>query len=243
MSLTSSPSSLLITCLYHLNLASLAFSVMSTTPHVLISSFHNVSEQLSFISSYYVSIPSQPYFPQLLCNCHAMSSSDLFIPYLLFSLSPTAKFCYKETCHVFTTQEMNYNVAEGYCRDIGYNIIKINSKTKNEYVANVIKSLTMSDDWIKSYIGMYSAIPFPPCVPLSILRLHFIQIIQYHVITVFIYVMFNKYKTFSVLIYSYINTNGNCENEKLYGNTTPGGRIVLSHTISSFPMQFPRVLM
>jgi hypothetical protein len=175
-----------------------------------------------------VSIPSQPYFPQLLCNCHAMSSSDLFIPYLLFSLSPTAKFCYKETCHVFTTQKMNYNAAEGYCRDIGYNIIKINSKTKNEYVANVIKSLTMRDDWIKSYIGMYSAIPFPPCVPLSILRLHFIQIIQYHVITVFIYVMFNKYKTFSVLIYSYINTSGNCENEKLCGNTTPGGRIVFT---------------
>jgi hypothetical protein len=28
----------------------------------------------------------------------------------------------------------------------------------------------------------------------------------------------NKYKTFSVLIYSYINTSGNWENEKLCGN-------------------------
>jgi hypothetical protein len=35
--------------------------------------------------------------------------------------------------------------------------------------------------------------------------------------------LFNKYKTFSVLIYSYVNTNGNWENEKLYGNTTPEG--------------------
>ena len=33
--------------------------------------------------------------------------------------------------------------------------------------------------------------------------------------------LFNKYKTFSVLIYSYINTSGNWENEKLCGNTTP----------------------
>jgi hypothetical protein len=37
--------------------------------------------------------------------------------------------------------------------------------------------------------------------------------------------IFNKYKTFSVLIYSfiYINTSGNWENEKLCGNTTPEG--------------------
>jgi hypothetical protein len=40
----------------------------------------------------------------------------------------------------------------------------------------------------------------------------------------------NKYKlTFSVLIYSYINTSGNWENEKLCGrNTTPGGRSVFT---------------
>ena len=31
------------------------------------------------------------------------------------------------------------------------------------------------------------------------------------------------YKTFSVLIYSYINTSGNWKNEKLCGNTTPQG--------------------
>jgi hypothetical protein len=38
----------------------------------------------------------------------------------------------------------------------------------------------------------------------------------------------NKYKTFSVLIYSYINTSGNWENEKLCGNTTPEGRSVFT---------------
>ena len=31
---------------------------------------------------------------------------------------------------------------------------------------------------------------------------------------------FKKYKTFSVLIYSYINTSGNWKNEKLCGNFT-----------------------
>jgi hypothetical protein len=66
MSLTSSPSSLLITCPHHLNLAYLTFSAISTTPHLLISSFHNVSGQLSFISSYYMSIPLQHCFPHLL---------------------------------------------------------------------------------------------------------------------------------------------------------------------------------
>jgi hypothetical protein len=30
--------------------------------------------------------------------------------------------------------------------------------------------------------------------------------------------IFNKYKTFSVLIYSYVNTSGNWENEKLCEN-------------------------
>ena len=38
--------------------------------------------------------------------------------------------------------------------------------------------------------------------------------------------IFKKYKTFSVLIYSYINTSGNWKNEKLCGNTTPAGRSV-----------------
>ena len=37
---------------------------------------------------------------------------------------------------------------------------------------------------------------------------------------------FKKYKTFSVLMYSYINTSGNWKNEKLSGNTTPAGRSV-----------------
>jgi hypothetical protein len=40
--------------------------------------------------------------------------------------------------------------------------------------------------------------------------------------------IFNKYKTFSVLIYSYINTSGNWENEKLCGNTAPEGRSVFT---------------
>ena len=51
--------------------------------------------------------------------------------------------------------------------------------------------------------------------------------------------IFNKYKTFFVLIYSYINTSGNWENEKLCGNTTPEGRR-LSHNFEF--SQFPRVL-
>jgi hypothetical protein len=41
---------------------------MSTTSHhLLISSFHNVSDQLTFISSYYMSIPSQLPSPSLQC--------------------------------------------------------------------------------------------------------------------------------------------------------------------------------
>ena len=109
MSLTSSPSSRLITCPCHLNLTSLTFSAVSTTAHLLMSSFHkylwptllhlfflcvhtisvllpslslqclsphifwslhfiNISDQLSFISSYYVSMPSQFCFPHLLCT-------------------------------------------------------------------------------------------------------------------------------------------------------------------------------
>ena len=44
---------------------------------------------------------------------------------------------------------------------------------------------------------------------------------QYNSQLTFTPLTFNKYKTFSVLIYSYINTSGNWENEKLCGNTTP----------------------
>ena len=42
------------------------------------------------------------------------------------------------------------------------------------------------------------------------------------------YITFKKYKTFSVLIYSYIDTSGNWKNEKLCGNTTPAGRSVFT---------------
>jgi hypothetical protein len=42
---------------------------MSTTPHLLISSFDNVSDQLFFIS-YYMSMSSQPCFPHLLCSVY-----------------------------------------------------------------------------------------------------------------------------------------------------------------------------
>ena len=41
-------------------------------------------------------------------------------------------------------------------------------------------------------------------------------------------VIFKKYKIFSVLIYSCINTSGNWKNEKLCGNTTPAGRSVFT---------------
>ena len=44
----------------------------------------------------------------------------------------------------------------------------------------------------------------------------------------FLYLRNLKYKTFSVLIYSYINTSGNWKNEKLCGNTTPAGRSVFT---------------
>jgi hypothetical protein len=47
-------------------------------------------------------------------------------------------------------------------------------------------------------------------------------------------VIFNKYKTFSVLIYSYINTSGNWENEKLCGNATPEGRSVGRRVFTQF---------
>ena len=58
MSLTSFPSSRLITRPCHLNLASLTFSAMSTISHLpLIASLCNVFGQLFFISSYYSTCP------------------------------------------------------------------------------------------------------------------------------------------------------------------------------------------
>ena len=83
LSLTTSSSCLIITCLYHLNLASFIFSTMSTTPHLLISSFHNVSNHFFFITSYYMSTSSQPCFFHLRYNVYHSTSSDLFISWCL----------------------------------------------------------------------------------------------------------------------------------------------------------------
>ena len=57
---------------------------------------------------------------------------------------------------MFTPQKMNYNAGEEYCRDIGYNVVKINSEEKNKYVANVIKSSTLDDEFVNPFIGMSS---------------------------------------------------------------------------------------
>ena len=102
-----------ITSSYHIDLASLTFSAMSITLHLLLnSSFHNASEQLSFISSYDMSTPSQlaslifsamPTTPHLLLisSFHNVSDKISFIssyymsipsqpclPYLLYNVYP-----------------------------------------------------------------------------------------------------------------------------------------------------------
>ena len=52
-------------------------------------------------------------------------------------------------------------------------------------------------------------------------------------------IIFNKYKTFSVLIYAVYQHEWNWENEKLCGNTTPEGRSVFVQFRVS---RLPRVL-
>ena len=59
---------------------------------------------------------------------------------------------------MFTPEKMNYNAAEEYCRDIGYNVIKINSEEKNDYIADIIKSSTMDDGFVNAFLGMYVGI-------------------------------------------------------------------------------------
>jgi hypothetical protein len=73
---------------------------MSTTTHLLICSFHIVSDQLSFISSYYVSIPSLPCF-----TFSAMSATRHLLNFSFHSLSDQQSFLsfyyiriYKRTC-------------------------------------------------------------------------------------------------------------------------------------------------
>ena len=104
MFLTSSPSSLLITSPYHLNLASITFCAICLPPHIFSSlhsimsltsspsslQLHNVSDQLSFISSYYVSIPSLPCFPHLLCNVFHLTSCHLFNTIMFLTSSPSS---------------------------------------------------------------------------------------------------------------------------------------------------------
>jgi hypothetical protein len=95
MSLTSSPSSLHIMCPYYLSLAPLIYSAMSITLHIrLISSSHDVADQLSFISSYYVSILSQPCSLHLLCNVYHSSRLHMFVwslhPMTLLTSSPSS---------------------------------------------------------------------------------------------------------------------------------------------------------
>ena len=48
--------------------------------------------------------------------------------------------------------------------------------------------------------------------------------------------IFSEYQTFSLLIYSYINTSRNWKNEKLCGNMSPTGRSIFSTKFQIFPI-------
>ena len=89
MSLTGCPSSPLITCPYHLSLVSVTFSAISTTSHLLIALFHNISDLLSFISSYYMSIPSHSLtFSAMSATSYLFLISSFFI--LSFGKTPSS---------------------------------------------------------------------------------------------------------------------------------------------------------
>ena len=62
---------------------------------------------------------------------------------------------------------------------------------------------------------------------------------MFYIICVLCFI-FKKYKTFSVLIYSYINASGKWKNEKFSGNTTPAAGRMFSCNFEFF--QFSRVL-
>ena len=53
---------------------------------------------------------------------------------------------------------MDYNAAENYCRNIGYDMAKIHGEKKNNYVVKILNSLTLDNAWIKPYIGRYMPI-------------------------------------------------------------------------------------
>ena len=71
------------------------------------------------------------------------------------------------------------------------------------------------------------ALPLQSLICIIIISYYYYNIYIYIIVIIIIIYIFKKYKTFSVLIYSYyINTSGNWKNEKLCGNTTPAGRSV-----------------
>ena len=80
MSLTNSPSSPIITYIYTIS-DFLPLSSLQCLPHLLFFSFHNVSDQLSFISYYYIYLYhlSLPSF--IFSAMSTTSSSVLYIPF------------------------------------------------------------------------------------------------------------------------------------------------------------------
>lgn len=83
--LTSSPSFLLTMSPYHLSLApSLIVSAITTTSHLLNFSLYYISDQFSFISSYYKSISFQP--------CHLSTTPHLLLNYSFYNNSDQLSF-------------------------------------------------------------------------------------------------------------------------------------------------------
>ncbi len=64
--------------------------------------------------------------------CTSVEGKHYSILLFFFSLG---KFCFKGQCYVYNTQKMTSMAAQNYCRDLGYDLVKISSEKEQ----NVLK--------------------------------------------------------------------------------------------------------
>ena len=61
----------------------------------------------------------------------------------------SGKSCFKGQCYIYNAEEMDYTAAQNYCRNLGYDLVKISSEKEQ----NVLKEFIHASTSDSSYPG------------------------------------------------------------------------------------------
>lgn len=76
--------------------------------------------------------------------------------YILNGVLCLGKSCYKGQCYIYNGDKLSNAAAQNYCRDLGYDLVKISSQKEQEMVKDFIHASIPNSSYPNSlWLGEY----------------------------------------------------------------------------------------